>query len=191
MQYSEDWWTPNITMEEIELNGTLLDDEYDNGLYKHKEDKVLCKLYYLKDRDRFVVVRDSEHWSVISSQFEIDNLCHKYLNQEPKQPVKDAFVEYDTSNFNSFQSDLDLNDIENIKKHGRYLGKEPAPLLHLSSIDKDDLDKLPHNDLYYIESLDRFVYYTNDSKYGEFCNHPYYRKKYNIPYQDERMQDMY
>jgi hypothetical protein len=170
-----DAWTPDITMEEIEANGTLIDDKYDNGLYRHQEDKVLCKLYYLESRDLFALVTDSGHFSVVSSQYTVENLRHKYFKEEFK-PINDAFAVNDDAEYTGFQSDLNLNDIESIKTHGRFLLSNNSEIINY--------------DVYYIEFLDKFVVYDVSLNSGYFVTGNEYRKEFGIPYQDERMQNI-
>lgn len=170
MELSEAW-TADLQYEDIQMYGTLLDDKYDPQPYNNKE-KVFCKLYYLESRDIFTMISPSGYWSIITSPVDIENCRVKYMNQEPRKFVNNAFTEYDKSNFNSFQSDLDLSDIETIKKNGRFL------------------EKLQNQDIYYIELLDRFAVVDTEQETSHTFDSPDHRKKYNIPYQDERFSSL-
>ncbi len=173
MELSEAW-TPDVTIEEIETDGTLLNDKYDNGFHRYSEDKVLCKLYYLKSRDLFAVVRGTGHWSVISSQYIIDGLRCKYLNQECKKSVDNEFVENDDSHFTAFKSDLDVNNIEYIKQHGRFLER----------IESNNCD------VYYLEEFDKFVVFDFVEKTGYDMDAYDYRERFGIPFKNERFSSL-
>jgi hypothetical protein len=177
MELSEAW-TPEITQKEVEEEGMLLDENY-NPQPDNNAEKVSCKLYYLKYRQLFVTVINGfvdtfyiNPLHVITSQYTIDNLRYKYLNQELRQPVNDAFMEYDQSDYSLFQSDLDLSNIETVKKYGRFL------------------EKLQSQDIYYIELLDRFAVVDTEQETSHTFDSPDHRKKYNIPYQDERFSSL-
>jgi hypothetical protein len=114
------------------------------------------------------MVSPNGYWSIITSPQQIESCKVKYFNEEFKSPVKDAFVEHDTAKYSSFQSEIDLTSPDNIKKYGKLL------------------ETLNTNEIYYIDPLDRFaVLNKNDGTFYTFDSQEH-RKKYGIPYQDER-----
>ncbi len=172
MELSEAW-APLVNIEEVYSRGILVEERNDQADDDGSGIKrIRAKVYYLKSVDLFVIVMDTGYWSVIACQNEIEKLRHKHLNQEPKQPVSDAFVEYDQSDFAAFQSDFDLSNLDAIKKYGKLL------------------ETRANNEIYYIEVVDRFA--NVDPKDGtcHTFDSPDYRKKYNIPYQDERFSSL-
>jgi hypothetical protein len=102
-------------------------------------------------------------------------LRHKYFKEEFK-PINDAFAVNDDAEYTGFQSDLNLNDIESIKTHGRFLLSNNSEIINY--------------DVYYIEFLDKFVVYDVSLNSGYFVTGNEYRKEFGIPYQDERMQNI-
>ncbi len=172
MELSEAW-KPEVTIKKIEIDGILLDDKYNSALYRNPKDVlvvVLCKLYYVKSKDLFVVVTDSTQWSIVSSQYEIDKLRHTYLNQERKKSVNDAFVQDDESNFTSFKSELDVNNIEYIKEHGQFLER----------IDSNNCD------VYYLDYFDKFVVFDFVTNTGYDMDTHEYREKFGIPFKNQQ-----
>lgn len=168
-------WVPEITSDEIEADGLLLDDKYNNMLYRYIEDRVLCKLYYLKSKDIFVLLNPTGQLSVISSQYQIDNLRNTYFKEESNH-TGDTFAEVDNGeHYTPFQPDVNVSDPESVIKYGQ--------LLHAEE----------YYSIYYVEQLDTFVYINMyKGKPKSFCysfESLTDRKKYNIPYQDERKQE--
>jgi hypothetical protein len=105
---------------------------------------------------------------VITSETVIGSLRHKYFKEEPKKSVDDAFMEHDDSDFAMFQSEVDLSSSDAVKKNGTLL----------------ETDKWG-NQTYYVKSVDRFVCLQSSEAHYTFDSLDT-RKKYNIPYQDER-----
>ena len=172
MELSEAW-APLVNIEEVYSHGILVEernDQADDDGTGSGQKRIQAKVYYLKSADLFVISMDTGYWSVVACQSEIEKLRHKYLNQEPKQPVNDAFVDYDQSDFAAFQSEIDLSSVDAVKQNGTFL----------------ETDKVG-NEIYYVKSMDRFVHLTNGGAGGHYTFDSLdTRKKYNIPYQDER-----
>jgi hypothetical protein len=174
MDLSESW-APEVTQREVEEEGSLLDEKYDPYPGADIKNKVVCKLYYLKHKDLFVTISDgmTDSYSaiplhVITSDFVIQKLKHKYFKEEIRAPIRDAFMEYDDTEYVGFQSEIDLSTPDSIKKHGQLI------------------ERLSTHDVYYIESVDRFGLISADDESWHTFDSPDHRKKYGIPYQDER-----
>jgi len=169
----EEAWAPIITEPEIRKHGVLLDNSLLVKPVSGGNDslKIQCKLYYLKHRDLFVTVmndfvtvNDVPPIQVVSDSLRLHAFRKDYLKQTPADS-NDMFVEVDTNTHAPYSSDFDLS---NTKQYGKFL------------------ETFSGYDLYYVEQLDAFVQIGSDHPPSTFQN-PALRKKYNIPYQDERM----
>ena len=178
-------WAPMVTEEEIKKEGTLLNEsllvEPDMG-GAHKL-KIYCKLYYLKHKDLFVTVlndfvtiNDVHPIQVVTDFKRMIEFRETYLGQMNVDSTTD-FTEMDTTEYPIFKSEVDIQDIEMVKKYGRFLEKRYGSA-----------------DIYYIESIDAFVIDSGQTVAGSLPRVPFQnndlRKKYNIPFQDERFETL-
>ena len=172
----EEAWAPVITEPEIRDQGTLLDDSFLVQPNSREEKlKIVAKLYHLKSKNVFVAVmnnfetvNDVHPIQVITDFEQIRNFRYQYL-KEQQDNLTDKFAPMDISDYSSFKSEIDITNLETIKKHGRFL------------------ETMADADIYYLESLDVFAAANaTDSTSYLFQNNDL-RKKYNIQYQDERL----
>lgn len=165
-------WAPTVGLQEVEQYGIVLDK-----LYKVKFDKSDIEkhhtLYYLKSKDLFVTVENqTKKVQVLSDLTSTRSFREQYLGQTTVES-KDNFLQFeDDTAYNVYQSDFNLTDVERIKKEGTLLETKQS------------------QEIYYIVDMDAFVEVCKES------THPPHkfqdtnlRKKYNIPFQDERFQD--
>jgi hypothetical protein len=160
-------WAPTVSAEEVEEYGILLDEQYDPHPSNNKE-KITCKLYYVKSRDLFVMARITGYYSVITSQMDTDELRSKYLNQKVERS-KDNFAEFNGKDYVMYEPDFITTQIDQIKQFGVLLEIDTAL-----------------NEIYYIASADMFVYLPPSGELPYRLESVDLRKKYKIPYQDER-----
>jgi hypothetical protein len=166
-----DAWGPDITKEEIEEDGILL-DEIRSPHPDKKDFELVYKLYYLKSKGVFATLDEHGYYNVVTSDETIQSYRHTYLKQGIKPPVKDAFVEADDTGYTSFQSEITATYI---KKYGRFL------------------EHVHDADIYYLEEFDVFLTFNVDTGiHSRVVDDKHlFRKKYNIPFQDERFQNLY
>ncbi len=176
----EEAWAPVITEQDIRDQGTLLDDSF-LVQPNSREDKlkIVAKLYYLKSKNvfvtvinNFVTIDDVHPIQVITDFEQIRSFRYQYL-KEQQDNLTDKFTAMDVSDYSSFKSDIDITNLDTIKKHGRFL------------------ERVSEAEIYYLESLDVFAtVITTDCTSYLFQNNDL-RKKYNIQYQDERLAYMF
>jgi hypothetical protein len=172
-------WAPQVFHKEIKSEGTLLDKDIPVKI-DDKKIKIVYDLYYLKSKDVFVaLINDTAVGSiqVVADQERVAEFKKKYLNQEVVES-KDNFSNFEQPMLHSaYESEFVVSKVEEIKKTGSLL------------------EVLKNGDeIYYFKENDTFVYVPFDE---ESWIPPYkydsleLRKKYKIPYQDERFQDLY
>jgi hypothetical protein len=166
----EQAWAPSITPWHITNRGKVLDPNYK---VKIGEVEKVHTLYYLESDNVFVTVEHQKKEMQVVADFDrISAFKEKYLDEMSVD--KQDFSEYDINNFVKYKSDINIHDYETIKRNGQYLGKAE----HDGS------------DLYYLETSDAFAaIVATDHPAYLFQSHEL-RKKYNIPYQDERFETM-
>ena len=133
---------------------------------------MVYKLYYLTSKDVFATLDERGYYNVVTSDETIQSYRYTYLKQSIKPPNKDAFVEIDDSGYTSFQSEITA---AYIKTYGRFL------------------EHVHEADIYYLEDFDVFLKFNTDTElYSRVIDDKHlFRKKYNIPFQDERFQNLY
>jgi hypothetical protein len=176
----EEAWAPVVTEQDIRDQGTLLDDSF-LVQPNSREDKlkIVAKLYYLKSKNVFVTVinnfetvNDVHPIQVITDFEQIRSFRYQYLKEQQNNST-DAFAPMDISDYSSFKSDIDITNHETIKEHGRFL------------------EMMSDADIYYLDRLDVFAAVNSTDCTSYLFQNNDLRKKYNIPYQDERLAYMF
>jgi hypothetical protein len=161
-------WSLKISKEEIETTGILLDEIILKNPTK-QDSNLILRIYYLKIKDIFATIDNSGYYNIVTIDETVQNYRLTYLNQEVNTSSKDSFVEKDNLDFTPFQSEITS---DYIKKYGRFL------------------EHVYESDVYYLEDFDLFVKINSDNgAYDRVVDDKHlFRKKYNIPFQDERLQ---
>lgn len=165
-------WVPTVYLPELEKNGTILDKFYKVKFEKSDIEKQHT-LYYLNSKDVFVIVENqTKEIQVLSDLTSIRSFREKYLGQTVVES-KDNFSNFeDSTPYNVYQSEFNLTDVERIKKEGTLLETKET------------------RETYYVLDIDAFIEVCKDNiQPPHKFQDTNLRKKYNIPFQDERFQD--
>lgn len=177
----EEAWAPVVLEEEVKKQGTLLNDSLlvEPDMSGRHKLKIYCKLYYLKHRDLFVTVindfatvNDVHPIQVVSDSGRIRAFRNEYFGESPTDSSAN-FAEMDTTEYLAFKSEINIHDHESIRKHGRFL------------------EKMYDADIYYLDSVDAFATVISADHIASLFQNNDLRKKYNIPYQDERLAEIF
>jgi len=173
-------WAPMVTEEEIKKEGTLLNEsllvEPDMG-GAHKL-KIYCKLYYLKHKNLFVTVlndfvtvNDVHPIQVVTDFKRMVEFRETYLGQMNVDSTNN-FTEMDTTEYPMFKPAVDITNLESVRQHGR--------LLEISN----------DCEFYYLETMDVFATIVSNKAPAALFQNNEVRKKFKIPYQDERFETL-
>lgn len=170
MELSEAW-APEVHRLEVEEDGIILDRAY-KVKFDQSEIEKYHTLYYLKSKNVFVTVEnETKEVQVISDSDRIRSFREQYLGQQGTVSSND-FTEFDDVVHTMYKSEVDITSLESVRQHGRLLEK------------RDDCE------FYYLESMDVFaIIVANKAPASLFQDHEV-RRKFKIPYQDERFENM-
>lgn len=174
-------WAPEVSLKEVISQGLLLEESIPASI-DDKKSKRLCKLYYLSSKDVFVTImndfrieEDIVPTQVVTDKERITQFRKKYLNQETVES-KDNFGEFEQSlSYNVYETDFIVSEVDKIKESGFCL----------------EIDEKTKDETYYIDSIDAFIKVPANGDVPYKFESLELRKKYSIPFQDERMHGLF
>jgi hypothetical protein len=174
-------WAPEVSLNEVISQGVLLEKSIPASI-DDKKSKRLCKLYYIRSKDVFVTVVDEFRieedivpTQVVTDKERIIQFRKKYLNQDAVES-KDNFGEFEQSlSYNVYETDFIVSEVDKIKEVGFLLEVNPKT----------------NEETYYIDEIDAFIQVPANGDVPYKFESLELRKKYSIPFKDERMHGLF